>query len=251
MTKRSASRREFLTGIGVGAVAAGVFGSLPQWSLAQAPAKAAPAPTGPFTLPALPYAYDALEPSIDAETMKIHHDKHHQAYVNNLNAALAGHAGASKMSIEQILKSLDKLPDDIRDKVRNNGGGHYNHTLFWEIMGPGKGGEPKGKLLDAITATFGGYAGLKEKMSQAAIGRFGSGWAWLSVDKDGKLVLESLPNQDSPISAGKTPILGIDVWEHAYYLKYRNLRPDYVAAWWNVVNWDTVGKKFSAATMKG
>lgn len=198
-------------------------------------------------LPPLPYAYDALEPYIDAETMKIHHDKHHQAYINNVIAAVKDHPDLQGKSSEQLLAILDKIPESIRTAIRNNAGGDVNHTLFWEIMGPAKkDAAPSGKLAEAIKKEFGSLEDFKKKFSEAGIKRFGSGWAWLSV-KDGKLVLESLPNQDSPLLEGKTPILGLDVWEHAYYLKYRNLRPDYVTAWWNVVNWDEVGKRYEAA----
>jgi Fe-Mn family superoxide dismutase len=201
----------------------------------------------PFTLPPLPYAYDALEPSIDTLTMQIHHDKHHAAYIKNLNAALEGQADLQKKSIEDILSNLDSVPEKIRMAVRNNGGGHYNHSLFWKVMGPGKGAGPSADLASAINSTFESFDNFKKAFSEAAVKRFGSGWAWLSVGKDGKLVLESLPNQDSPISAGSKPILGLDVWEHAYYLKYQNLRPAYVEAWWNVVNWDEVSKNYAAA----
>jgi len=201
----------------------------------------------PFTLPPLPYDYSALEPHIDEQTMRIHHDKHHAAYVNNLNAALEPHPDLQAKSIEAILGDLGAVPEAIRTAVRNNGGGHYNHTLFWEIMIPGGPSAPEGKLADAITRTFGGFDSFKEQFTKAGITRFGSGWAWLSVAKDGALVLESTPNQDTPLMEGKVPVLGCDVWEHAYYLKYQNRRPDYVAAWWNVVNWAQVGARFAAA----
>ncbi|MDZ4818418.1 MAG: superoxide dismutase [Planctomycetota bacterium] len=204
-------------------------------------------PTTGFVLPPLPYAYTALEPSIDAKTMMIHHDKHHAAYVKNLNDALKAHPQYYKQSIAEILGNLDKLPKDIQTTVRNNGGGHANHTLFWAIMGPKQGGKPTGKLAAAIDKTFGSFDAFKEKFSTAATKVFGSGWAWLSVDKSGKLVLESLPNQDSPLMTGKTPILGLDVWEHAYYLKYQNVRPGYIGAWWNVVNWPEVAKNYEDA----
>jgi superoxide dismutase, Fe-Mn family len=197
-----------------------------------------------FTLPALPYHYTALEPHIDEQTMRIHHDKHHAAYVNNLNAALEPHADLQKKSLEELISNIDALPEGIRTPVRNNGGGHHNHTLFWEIMAPGGANEPQGALADAISKTFGGVAQFKEQFGKACVGRFGSGWAWLIVDKAGAVAIESTPNQDSPIMAGKTPLLGCDVWEHAYYLKYQNRRPDYVAAWWNVVNWTDVGKRY-------
>ena len=200
----------------------------------------------PHELPPLPYDHAALEPTIDARTMEIHHGKHHQAYVNNLNAALDRHAELHQRTLEHLLRSLNDLPDDIRTAVRNNGGGHHNHSLFWTTMGPGGGGQPAGRLGDVITKTFGGFDKLKELVAQAAVGRFGSGWAWLAVN-GGKLEVYSTPNQDSPVMEGKTPILGIDVWEHAYYLKYQNRRPDYVGAWWNVVNWPAVQQRYEAA----
>ena len=200
----------------------------------------------PHQLPSLPYAIDALEPHIDAQTMQIHHGKHHQAYVNNLNAALDKHPDLHQKSLEDLLRDITKVPEDIRTAVRNHGGGHHNHSLFWPIMSPQGGGEPKGKLADAIKKTFGDFAKFKETLSAAAIGRFGSGWGWLAI-AGGKLEVSSTANQDSPLMEGKTPILGLDVWEHAYYLKYQNRRPDYVAAWWNVVNWQEVGKRFEAA----
>ncbi len=193
-------------------------------------------------LPALPYDAAALEPHIDAQTMQIHHGKHHAAYVNNLNAALEKHSNLQGKSAEDLIKDLASIPEDIRTAVRNNGGGHVNHTMFWEIMGPGKGGAPTGAIAEAITSTFGSFDTFKEQMNKAGAGRFGSGWAWL-VSKDGKLSVESTANQDNPLMEGKTPILGIDVWEHAYYLKYQNRRPDYLAAWWNVVNWDAVNAR--------
>ena len=195
------------------------------------------------SLPPLPYPFDALEPHIDAKTMEIHHGKHHQAYVTNLNAALDKHPELQGKSIEDLLKGINSVPEDIRTAVRNNGGGHANHTMFWEIMGPGGGGAPTGKVADAINSSFGGFDKLKEEFKKTAVGRFGSGWAWV-IDNGGKLVVESTANQDSPLMEGKKPVLGIDVWEHAYYLKYQNRRPDYLAAWWNVVNWDAVNKRF-------
>ena len=195
-----------------------------------------------FTLPPLPYDYNALEPHIDEQTMRIHHDKHHDTYVKNLNAALEGHADLARKSIEDLLAHLDSVPENIRTAVRNNGGGHANHTLFWEVMRPGGPREPAGALAEAINATFGGLAQFKEQFAKAATTRFGSGWAWL-VSGKGKLAIESTPNQDSPLMEGKAPLLGLDVWEHAYYLKYQNKRPDYIAAWWNVVNWDEVAKR--------
>lgn len=194
-------------------------------------------------LPSLPYAFDALEPHIDARTMEIHHDKHHAAYVNNLNGAIKGHSDLVGKSIEDLLKGLSSLPESVRTAVRNNGGGHANHTLFWDIMGPEGGGEPKGDLADAIRRDFGGLDKLKKEVNAAGAGRFGSGWAWLVQNGD-KLEVTSTANQDSPLSDGKTPILGIDVWEHAYYLNYQNRRPDYLEAWWNVVNWEKVAARF-------
>ena len=199
----------------------------------------------PHTLPPLPYEFAALEPHIDARTMEIHHGKHHQAYVNNLNAALDRHPELHQRTLEHLLRNLNELPDDIRTTVRNNGGGHHNHSLFWTIMSPKAGGAPTGKLAEAIAGTFGTFDKFKELLAQAATGRFGSGWAWLAVS-GGKLEVYSTPNQDSPVMESKTPILGLDVWEHAYYLKYQNRRPDYVSAWWNVVNWTEVGRRFDA-----
>lgn len=198
-----------------------------------------------FELPALPYAYDALEPHIDARTMEIHHTKHHQAYVNNANKALEGSAFASK-DVEEVLRNITAVPENIRQAVINNGGGHANHSLFWQIMGPGKGGEPKGDLAAAIEKDLGGFGAFKEAFANAAATRFGSGWAWLAL-ADGKLNVYSTANQDSPLMQGHTPILGLDVWEHAYYLNYQNRRPDYIAAFWNVVNWDRVAELYAAA----
>jgi len=197
-------------------------------------------------LPALPYAHDALEPHIDKLTMEIHHGRHHATYVNNLNAALEGHADLQGKSVEELISNLDALPEGIRTAVRNNGGGHANHTLFWEVLSPNGGGAPTGELADAINAAFGSFDNFKAEFAKAATGRFGSGWAWLIAD-GGKVAITSTPNQDSPIMEGKTPILGLDVWEHAYYLNYQNKRPDYIAAFWNVVNWDEVSKRFAAA----
>ena len=201
------------------------------------------------TLPALPYDFAALEPHIDTQTMQIHHGKHHQAYVNNLNAALDKHAELHKKTLEELLRGINTIPEDISTAVRNNAGGHHNHSLFWTIMAPagkGGGGEPAGALADAIKKTFGDFTKFKEQIAGAAISRFGSGWAWLTV-AGGKLEVSSTANQDSPLMDGKVPVLGLDVWEHAYYLKYQNRRPDYIAAWWNVVNWTEVGKRFEAA----
>ncbi len=197
-------------------------------------------------LPQLPYAHDALEPHIDQRTMEIHHGKHHQGYVNNLNAALEKHPELFEKSVDDLVRGLNSVPADIQTAVRNNGGGHANHSLFWTVMSPSGGGEPRGALADAINGKFGDFNTFKEQFSNAAKTRFGSGWAWLVVD-DGKLEVTSTPNQDSPLSYGKTPILGIDVWEHAYYLNYQNRRPDYIAAWWNLVNWDEVARRFQAA----
>ncbi|WP_188206166.1 superoxide dismutase [Alkalibacillus aidingensis] len=199
-----------------------------------------------FELPELPYAYDALEPHIDKETMNIHHTKHHNTYVTKLNAALEGHADLQDKSLDELLSNLDSLPSDIQTAVRNNGGGHANHTLFWTILSPNGGGEPTGELADKINEAFGSFDQFKDQFAQAAAGRFGSGWAWLVV-KNGNLEITSTPNQDTPVMEGITPILGLDVWEHAYYLNYQNRRPDYINAFWNVVNWDEVSKRYDAA----
>ena len=198
------------------------------------------------TLPPLPYAFDALEPHIDAKTMEIHHGKHHNAYVTNLNAALEKYPELQSKSIEDLLRDISKVPEDIRTAVRNNGGGHMNHSAFWKWMGPNAGGAPTGALGDGIKSTFGSFDGFKEQMTKAGVTRFGSGWAWL-IEQDGKLSIESTANQDQPIMEGKNAILGVDVWEHAYYLKYQNRRPDYLAAWWNVVNWDAVSARYEQA----
>jgi superoxide dismutase, Fe-Mn family len=200
-----------------------------------------------FELPPLPYAEDALEPHIDARTMSIHHGKHHAAYTTNLNNALANYPDLANKTIEELLGDLDSIPADIRTAVRNNGGGFANHNLFWTIMGPNTGGAPSGELAAAIDAAFGSFDSFKEKFAKAAATRFGSGWAWLGVNGEGQLVLSSTPNQDTPLMEGHTPILGLDVWEHAYYLHYQNRRPDYINAWWNVVNWDAVANNFAAA----
>ncbi len=204
----------------------------------------------PFKLPELGYAFNALEPHIDAQTMEIHHGKHHAAYVNNLNAALEKHAAHQKTELEDLLRSLSSLPQDIQAAVRNNGGGHLNHSLFWVWMSPGGAKEPSGKLAEAITAELGGVDKFKEALNQAGTARFGSGWAWLALDAAGKLKVYSTANQDSPVMEGLTPILGVDVWEHAYYLKYQNRRPDYLKAWWNVVNWTKVGESYDRARGK-
>jgi len=205
----------------------------------------------PYELPKLPYPYEALEPHIDKQTMEIHHTRHHQAYINNVNAALQG-TGLENVPVDELIADLSKVPDDKRPAVRNNGGGHSNHSLFWTIMRPGGGGEPAGALGDAIKAAFGDFNSLKERFSQAGATRFGSGWAWLIVGANGNLAVTSTPNQDNPLMKGVadapgTPILGLDVWEHAYYLKYQNRRPDYIAAWWNVINWEAVSARYLAA----
>jgi Fe-Mn family superoxide dismutase len=199
-----------------------------------------------FVLPPLPYAFDALEPSIDALTMEIHHDRHHNTYVTNLNGAIAKHPELADRTIEQLLGDLDAVPEDIRTVVRNNGGGHLNHSIFWTIMGPGGGGDPTGDVADAIKDAFGDFAAFKDAVTKAAVGQFGSGWGWAFLS-GGKLTVKGFPNQDNPISQGGAPILGVDVWEHAYYLKYQNKRPDYVAAWWNTVNWAAVNDRLAAA----
>ena len=236
------TRREALQRTGIAAVIA-TMGPINTFA-ADAPA----APTGPFTLPKLPYAFDALEPHIDAKTMEIHHDKHHAAYVANLNKAVAGQAGLAGKSEVELVRHLEQVPEAIRTAVRNNGGGHVNHTLFWQIMKPGGGGQPKGELAKAINALSGSFEKFKEEFTKAATMTFGSGWAWLSVNEGGDgLALQNLPNQDSPYSQGRTPILGLDVWEHAYYLKYQNRRPEYIAAFWNVINWDEVASRYEAA----
>jgi len=194
------------------------------------------------SLPPLPYPSDALEPHIDKQTMEIHHGKHHNAYVTNLNAALDKHPELQSKSPEDLIRGIASVPDAIRTAVRNNGGGHVNHTMFWQIMGPNAGGAPTGAIADAINAAFGGFDKFKEEFKKAAVGRFGSGWAWV-VDNGGKLAIESTPNQDNPMMDGKKPVFGLDVWEHAYYLKYQNRRPDYIDAWWNVVNWNEINKR--------
>ncbi|MFC6039876.1 superoxide dismutase [Paenisporosarcina macmurdoensis] len=198
-----------------------------------------------YELPQLPYAYDALEPHIDKDTMNIHHTKHHNAYVTNLNNALAGHDDLLSKSVEELIANLDAVPEAARTAVRNNGGGHANHSLFWELLSATGGGNPSGKLAEAIDAKFGSFDSFKEEFAKAATTRFGSGWAWLSLN-NGELELTSTPNQDSPIMDGNTPLLGLDVWEHAYYLNYQNRRPEYIAAFWNVVNWDEVSKRYEA-----
>ncbi len=194
------------------------------------------------SLPPLPYPSDALEPYIDKQTMEIHHGKHHNAYVTNLNAALEKHPDLQSKSVEDLISNISSVPEAIRTAVRNNGGGHANHTMFWQIMGPNAGGPPTGAIADAINGSFGGFDKFKEELKKAGVGRFGSGWAWV-IDQGGKLAIESTPNQDSPLMDGKKPVFGVDVWEHAYYLKYQNRRPDYIDAWWNVVNWTEINKR--------
>jgi Fe-Mn family superoxide dismutase len=199
-----------------------------------------------FSVPPLPYAYDALEPHIDKATMEVHHDKHHQAYVDKANAALEG-TSLADASIEEVLKSLDEVPEAKRGAVKNNGGGHYNHSLFWDSMSPDGGGEPDGELGEAISSVFGSFSDFRAKLKETGVNQFGSGWSWLVRDGSG-LAVVGTPNQDSPLSSGKTPLLGVDVWEHAYYLKYQNRRPDYIDAWWNVVDWKKISERFSAAS---
>jgi len=205
-------------------------------------------PNGPFTLPDLPYAYDALEPHIDTETMKIHHDKHHAAYVNNANKALAGQEDLAKMSVEDLVAHLDEVPEEIRSALRNNAGGHANHSMFWLVMKPGGGGEPMGELAEAIDDAFGSFAAFREQFTAAATKFFGSGWVWLTYTPDKELVIETTPNQDTPLMHGGKPLLCLDLWEHAYYLKNQNRRADYIASWWNVVNWDYVAERYKKAT---
>ena len=200
----------------------------------------------PFELPPLTYPYEALEPHIDARTMQIHHDKHHAAYVNNANAAFEKYPEFGKKTVEDLLWSINTVPEDIRNVIRNNAGGHSNHSIFWTIMGPGGGGNPSGRIADSIKTTFGGYDAFKEQLQKAAVGQFGSGWAWLVVDKAGKLSIKAYPNQDSPYMEGLTPILGVDVWEHAYYLNYQNRRADYVTAWFNTLDWKAIDGRFSS-----
>src|SRR5947199_4880737 len=226
--------------------ALGTMAAASALNFVQAQPAPAAAPTGPFKLPPLPYAFDALEPHIDARTMEIHHDKHHAAYVTNLNKALDGHPELQSQSVEDLLRGIDRVPESIRTAVRNHGGGHANHSLFWQLMGPQGGGNPGGDLAAAIDSAFGSFQSFKEKLTNAAAGQFGSGWGWLVV-AGGKLDVIARPNQDSPLMEGKTPLLGVDVWEHAYYLKYQNRRPDYLAAWWNTVSWQAVADRYSRA----
>lgn len=234
------TRREALKTTAVAAIAVAASPAL----LSHAAPGAASSAAAPFTLPPLPYSVDALEPHIDARTMEIHHGKHHAAYVTNLNKAISESGQPGGRSVEDLVKNLDSLPESIRTAVRNNGGGHYNHSLFWQMMKKNGGGEPKGELAKAIEKNFGNFSDLKTKFNEAATKVFGSGWAWL-VWKDGKLAVQSTPNQDTPLATGAQPLLGLDVWEHAYYLKYQNKRADYASAWWNVVNWDFVAAQFS------
>jgi Fe-Mn family superoxide dismutase len=240
MTRRQAIKTGALAGAALAAVPAAI-------AQTNSPGPAGPVTGGPFTLPPLPYAYDALDPYIDARTMQIHHDKHHAAYVANLNKAVADFPDTAKLPVEDLLKSLDAVPEKIRAAVRNQGGGHYNHSLFWLLLKK-DGGEPTGNLAKAMDATFGSYAAFKEKFGSAAAGQFGSGWAWLVLDANKNLSIEPSANQDSPLSHGRQPLLGIDVWEHAYYLKYQNRRPEYIAAFFNVINWEFVANRYDRAT---
>lgn len=200
-----------------------------------------------FQMVPLPYAFDALEPHIDAKTVELHYSKHHQTYLTNLNGALEKHPELGNLSIEQLLSDLNRVPEDIRTVVRNNGGGYYNHNIYWAIMGPNRGGEPTGPLGEAIAKTFGSFASFKEQVEKAGLGRFGSGWAWLSKKQDGELTIHSTPNQDTPLAEGLIPVIGVDVWEHAYYLKYQNRRAEYLTNWWNLVNWEEAGRRYQQA----
>jgi Fe-Mn family superoxide dismutase len=239
------NRRQALKSVAL-TVATGVF-TAPNGSLLAQGTAAAPAPAGPFKLPPLPYATDALEPHIDARTMEIHHDKHHATYVANLNKAVADAPEVGRMSIEEVVQGLDSVPEKIRTAVRNNGGGHLNHTLFWQMMSKNGGGQPKGELAKALDEQFKTFTAFKDEFTRAALGQFGSGWAWLTLDATKKLRVEGTPNQDSPLTQRRIPLLGIDVWEHAYYLKYQNRRADYVAAFFNVIDWDFVTERFLKA----
>ncbi|MBE2179554.1 MAG: superoxide dismutase [Chthoniobacterales bacterium] len=245
-------RRDFLRlgAVGSAVMLSGGFLGKAFGAASSSHAAAADQSSGPFTLPPLPYAYDALEPHIDTETMRIHHDKHHAAYVNNANKALAAHPDLAKMTVWELVAHLDEVPDDIRTTLRNNAGGHANHSLFWLMMKPGGGGKPTGDLATAIDETFGSFDEFKTQFTAAAMKVFGSGWAWLSFTPDKELVIETTANQDSPLMNGGQPILGVDVWEHAYYLKNQNRRADYVEAWWNVVDWDYAAKRYDEATKK-
>jgi Fe-Mn family superoxide dismutase len=243
-TTSAVDRRGFFTHSAATLAVTGAAASLLNTGRAAAqPAASAAAAKGPFTVPKLPYAYDALEPHIDARTMEIHHDKHHQAYVDKLNDAIAKHPELGKKSAEDLIRNLSSIPEDIRTAVQNQGGGHANHSFFWKIMGPKRGGQPKGVLAQAIDKQFGSFDKFQTQFADAAVKRFGSGWAWLVKGKSG-LEIVSTANQDSPLSMGAQPIIGLDVWEHAYYLKYQNKRPDYIAAWWNVVNWDQAAENY-------
>jgi superoxide dismutase, Fe-Mn family len=235
------TRRRFFGHLALGAALTGSIAR--EASAAQTPAALA----GPFSLPPLPYAFDALEPYIDARTMEIHHDKHHQAYVTNLNKAVASHPELGKQPVEMLVRNLSTVPEDIRAAVRNNGGGHANHSLFWLSLGKNNEAKPSGELGKAIEAKFGSYSAFQEQFTKAALGVFGSGWGWLSLDGNRRLRIESLPNQDSPLTAGRQPLVGIDVWEHAYYLKYQNKRIDYVAAFYDVISWDAVNERYRTA----
>jgi superoxide dismutase, Fe-Mn family len=237
-------RRHFLFLLGA---SVGTFALDPHASAEKAPITQATTTGNTISLPPLPYAYDALEPHIDEATMQFHHDKHHAAYVKNLNAALDKHPELKSKPVEEMLRNLNSVPADIRQIVRNNGGGHVNHSMFWEIMKPQGGGEPTGAIATAINRSFGSFAAFKKQFNEAGTGRFGSGWVWL-VRNNGKLEITTTANQDSPLSQGKYPIMGNDVWEHAYYLKYQNRRPEYLDAWWNVLNWDEINKRFAAAS---
>ena len=238
MNAPGVSRRGFFHQIAVGAAITNT--ALGSATRAQTPAP----PAGPFTLPPLPYAFDALEPFIDARTMEIHHDRHHRAYVTNLNKAVAAHPELGKQPVEELVMNLSTLPEDIRTAVRNNGGGHANHSLFWKTLGKNNGTSPRGELAKAIDNKFMNYSAFQQQLTKAALGVFGSGWAWLTLDANKQLLVEPTPNQDSVLTAGHQPVFGIDVWEHAYYLKYQNKRPDYVAAFFNVINWDAVSERY-------
>ena len=242
-----ADRREVIKAIGMTAIA-GLCGAVPKIAAAQAAQITGGKPAGPYTVPPLAYDYGALEPYIDAETMHLHHDKHHAAYVKNLNAALADHPDIAKQPVEELVKRLDRVPEAIRTAVRNNGGGHANHSFFWQAMQPHAPGQPKAELAKAIDAKFGSFSTFQEQFNKAALSVFGSGWAWLSLDDNKQLAIETTPNQDSPWMAGRTPVLGIDVWEHAYYLKYQNVRADYISAFYKVISWDFANEQYRSAT---
>jgi Fe-Mn family superoxide dismutase len=254
-TRQPLTRRQLLKGAGIGGAATLLSACIRTSPREEEEPTRSPVASGGgegggqarFVLPPLPYAYDALEPHIDAMTMEIHHDKHHSGYVSKLNAALEDYPDLQDQTVVALLRDLDTIPEDIRTAVRNNGGGHANHSLFWEIMSPNGGGDPSGDLAEAIDDTFGSVGHLQELVNDAGLGQFGSGWAWLVVDEDGRLEVMNTPNQDSPYSVGRTPLLGIDVWEHAYYLKYQNQRGEYLDAWWNTVNWEAIAERFQAA----